>query len=255
MDLTIDDRIANLVAATARGTAKEQELQREPILEVGVAISDTTVNTSAPPLVVLDTSESAFHKRFCDQRVPLCKLYAQDPIEAVLNEVIAWRLAYALGHPYRQLVPTAVLRKIDGLGGALVRDRKGKNDRAAYLEATGQVMAAGFWDALVGNQDRNTRNYRYQADEKRLGLIDHGFVFARPGDPRNQHADAFLSFRRRQTNGHTLTPRELTVIEVLLDSGDLHGLRGFLPTDRADALEARARGMLTSKLLPAVGAF
>jgi hypothetical protein len=253
--MNIDERIANLVVATARGTAKEQELLRERVIEIGSAISDTTVNTTAPPLVVLETRETAFFKRFCDQKAAVCRLYNQDRLDAVLNEVIAWRLAYAMGDPWRQLLPTAVLRKIEGLGGALVRDRAGKNDPAAYVEAESQVMAAGFWDALIGNQDRNTRNYRYEAGPKRLALIDHGFAFARPGDLMNPNAAAFFAYRRRQPTGHVLMPRELSAVEALLDSGNLHGLREFLTVDRADALQARAEKMLQSKVLPAIGAF
>jgi hypothetical protein len=253
--MNIDERIASLVASTARGTAKEQELLRERVIEIGSAITGTSVNTTAPPLVVLETRETAFFKRFSDQKPALCRLYNQDRLSAVLNEVIAWRLAYAMGDPWRQLVPTAVLRKIDGLGGALVRDRRGKNDPAAYLEAASQVMAAGFWDALIGNQDRNTRNYRYESAPKRLALIDHGFVFARPGDPLNPNAAAFFAYRRRQPTGQVLTAHELATIEALVDSGNLHGLRQFLPADRADALETRARTMLQSNVLPTVGTF
>ena len=249
--MDIDERIANLVSATAHGTPIEQELMRSGIIAMGVAITGSA-GTSAPPLVVLDTRRRAFFKRFCDQKPNLCRQYKQDRIEAVLNEVTAWRLAFATGDPWRQMLPTAVLRKIENLGGALINEKPGRVNDPALANVMGQVMAAGFWDGLIGNQDRNMRNYRYDADSNSLGLIDHAFAFARPGDPFN--ASAFLAGRRLQA-GATLAERELEALEALLDSGDLHGLRDCLPTDRADALEDRARRMMNTRLLPGLGAF
>src|SRR2546429_515446 len=96
------------------------------------------------------------------------------------------------------------------------------------------------------------RNYRYDGESNSLGLIDHAFAFARPGDPFN--SSAFLAGRRLHA-GSTLIPKELAALEALLDAGDLHGLREFLPVDRADALEDRARAMVNTRLLPALGAF
>lgn len=249
--MNIDERIANLTSATAHGTPIEQELLRSGIIAMGAAITGSA-GTSAPPLVVLDTRRRAFFKRFCDQKANLCRQYGHDRVEAPVNEVIAWRLAFAMGDPWRQMLATAVLRKINDLGGALINEKPGKVNDAALANVMNQVVAAGFWDALIGNQDRNMRNYRYDADSNSLGLIDHAFAFARPGDLFN--SSAFLAGRRLHA-GPTLIPKELEALESMLDSGDLHGLRDFLPADRADALEDRARGMLNRRVLPAPGAF
>jgi hypothetical protein len=154
-----------------------------------------------------------------------------------------------MGDPWRQLLPTAVLRVIDHNGGALINDKLGRVDSAVFTEAAGQVAGAAFWDALIGNQDRNMRNFRYDSMHKRLGLIDHGFVFARPADPINR-SSYFLAERRRQ-GVVTISPREQEALDELLAS-DLHGLREFLAADRANALEARAQRMLSTRCLPPV---
>jgi hypothetical protein len=248
----VDERIANLMAAARPENPIEQELLTGGIIEIGQAIT-STVGTSAPPLVILDTRRAAFFKRFCDQKPNICSHYGHDRMDVPLNEAAAWRLAYALGDPWRQLLPTAVLRQIEGRGGVLINEKHGAVDNRVFTEAQSQVNAAGFWDALIGNQDRNARNYRYDNTTRRLGLIDHGFVFGRHGDPQN--ASMFLAVRRSAPGGASVTPSERTALESLLSSGDLHGLRGFVPRGRADAVEARASSMLSRGLLPAVGAF
>ena len=249
--MDIDSRIANLVAATATGVAIEQELLHSRVLAIAPVLTQTPGSTG-PLLVVLETRRSAFFKRYRDQGARACAHYGHDRLSVPLNEVIAWRLACAMGAPWSQLVPASVLRIIDNAGGALTNDRKGKADLAALDEASAQVKAAGFWDALVGNQDRHLNNFRYLAERRSLGLIDHGYAFARPGDILNA---SFFSAHRRSKNEHNLLLEERTALQKLLNSGDLHGLRGYLPADRADALEARAGRMLQTGCLPLPGAF
>lgn len=250
--LDLDTRIANLVAATARGTVIEQEMLRTGVLAMGVPLT-ANPGTSKPQTVILETRRTTYFKRFRDQVPRLYQAYKQDRYAPPLNEVVAWRLAHAMGDPWDQLVPTAVLRKIDGLGGALVNHKDGIVDYHVLQQAKRQVAAAAFWDALIGNQDRNMRNFRYDADAKRLGLIDHGFCFARPGDPIN--GGSFFLEQRRRDNQVGLLQTELSAIEQLLDTGDAHGLRAFLPADRVDALEERARVMYAKRCLPLPGAF
>lgn len=239
------------MAATAHGTAVEQDLLRTPVIAVGHHLTQHP-GSSAPPVVVLETRRTAFFKRFRDQSPTICAHYQHDPYDVPLNEVVAWRLAEALGGVWRQLVPTSVLRKIEGHGGALMNHRLGTVDHAVFTDAPAQAGAAGFWDALVGNQDRNAGNYRYDASNRRLGVIDHGFCFARPGDPMN--SALFLAARRRQ-NQHPITSAERSVLEALVHSDDLHGLRGFLAADRVQALENRAQRMLSTGCLPTPSTF
>jgi hypothetical protein len=250
--MDLDTRIANLVAATAHGTLIEQEMLREGILVVGKALTETPGST-APPLVILETGRSCFHKRFNGQNATNSAHYGHHAYDVPLNEVAAWRLAYAMGQQWRRMVPTCVLRKIEEQGGALMNDKKARADMAVFNgDATKQVNAAGFWDALIGNQDRNTGNFRYDSVSKTLGLIDHGYVFARPGDFFN--TSMFFAYRRTHHQIGLLAP-EKEVLEALLESGNLFGLRSFLASDRADALQVRAENMLHSGCLPVAGAF
>jgi hypothetical protein len=250
--MDLDTRIANLVAATATGTPIEQELLRAPIIAAAPPVTKSP-GTSAPLLVVLETRRACFFKRFKDQVPRICANYRHHPFDVPLNEVATWRLAWAMGNPWRQLLPTSVFRKIDDAGGALTNEKAGAINYDVFTGAPAQVASAAFFDALIGNQDRNAGNFRYDAESKRLGLIDHGFVFARPGDPINN--GSFFHGWRRQQNQLGLSPRELNALEALLDSEDLHGLRNFIAEDRADAVQARAEKMQASKCLIGVGAF
>lgn len=251
--MNIDERIANLVAATIRSTPIEQELLREDIIAMAPVMT-ANPGATAPLVVILDTRRVAYFKRFRDQNPNLCQQYRHDRVDVPLNEVTAWRLAWAMGDPWRQLLPTAVVRRIDGSGGALINQKDGTPDPDAFTDAAGQVMAAALFDALIGNQDRNLLNFRYDATSTRLGLIDHGFAFARPGDFVN--GSAFVAARRlAPAPAGVITDREERALEALLQSGDLHGLRRFLTANRADALEERARRMLGRRCLLGVGDF
>ncbi len=158
-----------------------------------------------------------------------------------------------MGAPWDQLVPTACLRHVPALGsGALINRRNGGPDPQVFADAAAQADAAGFWDILIGQQDRHATNYRYHAESRRLALIDHAFSFATPGC--TLHASMFAA-RRRAENRTTLNTGETDAIDALLASGDLHGLREFVISDRADAIERRARRMQETKLLLLPGNF
>jgi hypothetical protein len=243
--MEIQERINNLMAATVVGTAVEQDLLRAGVITMGTALT-ATGGTSAPPLVILDTRRTAFFKRFRDQRPNICAQYGHAPFDVPLNEVAAWRLAFAMGDPWRQLVPTAVFRKINDAGGALINDRKAKADLRVFMEARGQAAAAGFWDALIGQQDRNTQNFRYDRSTRTLALIDHGFSFARPGDLCNSTIFAHA----RHQSSPDLSQEERAALTAL-DAADLHGLRKYIAPDRVAALQSRTTEMLRSgRVLP-----
>jgi hypothetical protein len=249
--VTLQDRINRLQQATADGATIEQFMLHEPVHHVA---RNTTANpgSSTTFVVVFQSRRQGILKTFAGQNPATCHAYGQDPYEAVTHEVVAWRLAYALGSPWDQLVPAAVLRDIQGAGpGALINFKRGKPDLNVFHEATSQVRAAAFWDALIGQQDRHGINFRYDAAAKRLGLIDNAFAFARRGDFRND--SIFLAWRL-SAHQQTLSPREREVLERLLDE-DLHGLHDYLPDDRVHALEHRAQRMVTTGSLPSPAAF
>jgi len=252
MSLPLQDRVNLLQQATADGSPLEHLLLGDRVLTIA-ANGTGNPGASVTYLVVLESRRQGIFKPFAGQHPNACANYQQDPFEAIIHEVAAWRLAHALGAPWDQLVPTAVLRVLHGAGpGVLINWRRGSPDPAVFEQANAQVCAAAFWDAVIGQQDRHATNFRYDAETRRLALIDNAFAFARPNDLHNQ--SLFLAYRR-STHMVTLNGDETTALETILDSEDLLGLRLFIVEDRADALEARARDMLERRLLPLPGDF
>lgn len=249
---TLQDRVNRLQAATVDGPALEQLMLREPVLSVA-ANATRHPGASQTFVVVFESRRQAILKPFGRQNPNACSNYNQDMDESLTHEVVAWRLAHALGDPFDQLLPTAVLRDVPGAGpGVLVNFRDGGPNPAVFVEAPGQAHAAAFWDALIGQQDRHGANFRYDPTARRLAAIDSAFAFARPGDFIN-NGSLFIEYRHR-TSGDMLVSEEKDTLQDLLDH-NLHGVREFLAPDRADALQARAERMLASGLLPASGEF
>jgi hypothetical protein len=247
---TMHQRLVRLQEATAHGAPIEQTLLTEDVR----AKSELQTNhpgVSRTHLVVLESGQAIF-KPFEGQDPNACHHYGQTAIEAPVHEVVAWRLAHAMGEPWSQLVPAAVLRNIPDLnGGALLNYRAGGPNPEVFDRAPGQVYAAAFWDALIGQQDRHATNFRYDPVENRLATIDNAFAFAVPGA---LCPNALFLAWRRSDGGTMLRSGELEALEALLGS-DLHGLRDYLAPERADALEARAQGMLERHCLPLPGVF
>lgn len=250
--MSLQDRINRLQAATAHGSPLEQLMLHERILMVSPNHTANAGGTTTH-VVVFESRRQAILKPFGAQLPNACHHYGQDPLETLTHEVAAWRLAHALGGSWEQIVPTAVLRDVAGIGpGVLVNWRDGSPDLAVLDEAKAQAFAAAFWDALIGQQDRHLKNFRYDQTSRRLALIDNAFAFARPGDLLNE--SLFLRFRRSK-HGTTLTNHEKTALSAFLETGNLHGLRAFLADERAEALESRAHAMLERGMLPLPGAF
>jgi hypothetical protein len=110
----------------------------------------------------------------------------------------------------------------------------------AQRDARDDALAAGFFDALIGHQDRHAGQFRFDADEQALGLLDHGFSF--PVEGSRCRGAYFQDFRRRRHAG--LTDDEREVLERLLGDSELFGLVGVLEPDRAARLRWRAQRML-----------
>ncbi len=199
-----------------------------------------------------------------------CSLHGHHPDETVLNEATAWQLAKRIGGPVAVVATPVVLMEIPGggLGGAVSARRYGikDNDRAVH-RSRGHSLAAALFDALIAQQDRHSGNYRWNepgwlfrlpavmadlirhslpADPRRpqgLGLIDHGFCFARPGDfVRPDKRSLFVEWRHEQRL-IDLTDPERAVLDSLLADSRLYGLADFLEPDRAQALAGRAELM------------
>lgn len=253
--MNIQERIEALLSVyMTRGSVLEQAMFNEPILSCA---PHATANPggSSTYLVVFESRREAIFKPFDGQNTGACTNYQQDPFEAVLHEVAAWRLAMAMGPPWNQLMPTAVLRSLPKVGpGALINRRRGQPEPVpvVFEHAEAQADAAALWDSLLGQQDRHAGNFRYESESRSLALIDHGFAFALPGHRCN--ASVFLEERveKGRTSVH---PNEKQALETLLASQDLHGLRTYIEGSRADALQRRAELIVGDGKLPLPGTF
>jgi hypothetical protein len=182
-------------------------------------------------------------------------VFGHTVVSATLAECAAWRLAHAIGGVFEAIVLPQLLRKFseidDRAPGAVARRQPGKTQSDQPFSAVRELCrAAAFFDALIGQQDRNKNNWLWDGASSRFLLIDHGFAFGRPGDetlnPR------FTRWRWKQGE-QKLDSEELSVLDDLLGSDDLLSLRRFFDEDRCDALEARAREMRHSGTLMPVG--
>ncbi len=207
-------------------------------------------------------------------------LYQQDsPVDVGIHEIAAWWLARELGSPWSELVAPAVWLDPPGAGDILASGPViwGMGGSAALPEPGAGfdqlISDAAFFDALIGAQDRHDENLRAETPP-RLGLIDHGYTFARPNDWHNSYQTAgfFLKMRfgeRRFRLPHgpvldysgigplspTLDSHEREAIARLTGDRGLLGVAQLLRDDRAQALRDRAARMAASGQVLRAGDF
>jgi hypothetical protein len=200
-----------------------------------------------------------------------CRLYGHHPDEIPLNEAAAWRLAQRLGAPVERVVAPCVLLDLadHGLHGSVSARRYGlSNTQRALTRSPPEAMAAAFFDSLIAQQDRHGGNYRWNEPKWEtfvphevvrslqklttakpfrpvgLGLIDHGFCFARSGDyVRHDKRSVFVEWRHA-AGRQALTDWERGSLQALAADATLLGATQFLEPDRASALWDRLVLML-----------
>ena len=214
-----------------------------------------TPNPGARPAsvwhVVLDNRLEAFHKPFDDIDVALARAYGQHRREPPIHECVAWRLAHELGAPLEELVAPTVLRPRNGKWGSLCLRKAGVGQTyEPMLRRPDLAKAVGFFDALIAQQDRHLGNMRWDSGSQRLGLFDHGYAFAVPGDYFNH--SAFVEWRWN-AGQQRLDAWEVAALQGLLNSYELHAVAPMLAPHRAQRLEERAQLMLASGAILAKG--
>lgn len=243
------DRVRRLV-----DLQDSHELEKA-VLDGEIVAYEPHQTTAAPGInstfyVELEPDLVAFHKPH-DGIVPrVARDYGHSLDTPPICECAAWQLAKNLGEPYDRLVAVTVYRAAGPVDedpaswkdGSLALKLHGAamKGSAVRREARDDALAAGFFDALIGNQDRHAGQFRWDAAHRALGLLDHGFSF--PVEGALCRGAYFQSFRRRE---HPLiTDGEREVLRSLLDDGELFGLAGILEPDRAARLRWRAQRML-----------
>jgi hypothetical protein len=107
--------------------------------------------------------------------------YGHTAASVVLNDVAAWLVARGLGFDelLRGVVVTTCSHGNAGLGSLqhwFAGDPSGQG-----WEQSSSLRKAALFDALIGNQDRNGTNFKYDGSTDELGLYDNSFSFALPG--------------------------------------------------------------------------
>lgn len=210
-------------------------------------------------------TERIFYKPLRGVRTSTARDYGHDsPVDLGLHEVIVWRLARELGRPWADMVPPAVWYDPSGDildSGPLILGRGDVSQMPPPGTGFGQqVSDAAFFDSLIGHQDRHDENLRTSATPPpRLWLLDHGYAFARHGDPHNWLLNGFFIRLRRGDRVYPVnpwlsldytamsplsmalqTPHETDAIAKLIaDITDLLGVAELLPDDRARAMRTR----------------
>lgn len=198
----------------------------------------STPGVNATKRLLLASGHVVFHKPFSGVHVANALAYGQTDETPPLHEAVGWRLAAALGQPWQELVAPCVLRDYAGEDGSLSLQAPGWPGDAAPTLNPSWCLPAAFLDALIAQQDRHPGNWRW--DGNRLSLIDHGYVFALPGQILN-HSDLLAA--RHSHGAAELLEQERDALDRLLGDSDLLGMASFLLPDRAQALADRARRM------------
>jgi hypothetical protein len=248
-----------LLSQATRPAPIEDSLLRDDVVAYRPALSTPGANSTN--IADLASGLRSFHKPLAGVDAGLAQQYGHDVLSVGLNECAAWRLARFLGSPYAELVPATVLRwhdadvatkavypnLVDGWG-SLSSEQFGRPLDPTPLSIPSVNDPAGFFDALIAQQDRHVAQYRWDAAAGRLGLIDHGFAFARPGDPLN---DSVFLFQRHSDGRDRLEQSEKDALDAIAGSRNLGGVGEILGADQVQALadriaRMRATGMLLS---------
>jgi hypothetical protein len=206
---------------------------------------------NATKKLALDTGLEAFHKPTAGIEVATARHYGHHEEAPTINECAAWRLACELGHPVTDLLPVCVFQEYAGQEGSLCADAGGWPRDTDPLSDPQLCLPAGFWDSLIGQQDRHGGNWRW--DGHRLTLIDHGYCFPLPRHILNY--SEFVKARHQDHHAPALQAWEREALERLVASPSLFGIIAVLPVDRANAMSDRAKTMLGRGQILGLGEF
>lgn len=202
------------------------------------AIQRAHGGTNETSRVELDNGLVGYHKPFSGLNDSLAQMFGQDAAQQSVHEAAAWQLAKRMGPPWDQMVPPCVIREVNGELGSFAVERPGRTNVRDF-RGSPEWKDAAFFDALVGQQDRHHGNYLLAGD--RITLIDHGYAFAREGDYMNW--SNFQTQRFTSAADRDLSSREIAVLDDLIASPDLFGLRDVLEPERAERVLGRAKLM------------
>jgi hypothetical protein len=231
-------------AITTQGRTPDE---RDLLAGTEMTVTNVQEGTNDTVAVTLSTGAVGFHKSFRGASISVARAYQQDGYQQPLHEVAAWRVAATLGAPWIEIVTPTVIRTINNEPGSFAGMMTGYEGETSphYLR-----HAAALFDALIGQQDRHSGNYLTNGING-LGLIDHGYAFARPGDSCN--FSEFVADRHSGGRTADLTEHERSALNRLLHSPRLADVEGIIQPDRVAALGQRAGRMLQENRIVATG--
>lgn len=258
-----------LVSQQYRPSSLEERLLRADVVRAA-PVRNTTANagSSETTAVILGDGGgviAAYHKPLDGIDSRQVARYGHDAHGALVNESAAWLMAKMLGPPYRDMVPDVVIRSIwptasgtmgfVGGFGALSIEAPGDTNVSAPLHDPVHCDPAAFFDALIGQQDRHSTNYRWQSGPGghpgRLGLLDNAYSFAAP-DPRYLPWASEFVGQRHNAGRANLDQLELDLLSQVQGVPELWAwLDRMLRPDQAAALRGRIDRMLASRELVA----
>jgi hypothetical protein len=247
-----------LSSQSTKPQPEEDALLRGDVVSYRPAPS-TYGHANSTNVIDLASGLRAFHKPFEGVNDRLAKLYGHEVLSVGLNECAAWVLAKRLGPPYSGLVAPTVLRwqPADALSrlsspkpasgwGPLVLEHPGRSLDLAPLSIPKLNDAVAFFDALIAQQDRHAGQFRWDPSAKRLGLIDHGFAFAVPGQRLN---DSIFLAQRHAQRRERLQASESAALRRLVNEPRVRAVTQMLAPAQGAALINRAKVMLSSGIL------
>lgn len=254
--MSFNDQIQALV--NCQGSAAEIELLTLPVT-LYVPLKTATPGSSKAYEAVLDGRLEAVHKPIWGVNKTLASMYGHRPMEPAIHDCAAWQLAQELGGLLEEVCAPTVMRahpKTDDWG-SLSKRWDGVGGGVPLVQAMqarwNQAKAAAFFDSLIGQQDRNANNLKWDAAHNHLGLFDHGYAFGLPDGLHYYNASQFV--HERWIRGEEqLEQWETQALATLVASYDLLRMRAFLSKDRADRLEERAQEMLAQGTILPYGA-
>ena len=242
-----------------RPTPAEDELLRSDVVRMWSAATTTNnPGSSKTNGVALATRTVAFHKAVAGIDPQQAQgLFGHEPWAVLVNESAAWMIARELGAPWSDWVPTTVIRSLWPQDPALVGGFGSIGHKMAGQPGLPQPLhdpvfcdPAALWDALVGQQDRHASNYRFDlfgGGGGALGLIDHGYAFAEPGQQRYYpHASVFVEQRHTDQRSALGQPEIQTLRSFLSNQNLLDQLASVLEAGQMQALVDRATRMESS---------
>jgi hypothetical protein len=162
--------------------------------------------------------------------------YGHTALSVILNDYAAWLVACGLGQ--ESLVRGVVIATCPepGVGiGSLQTWLEGDPSGAGWDQAA-QLRAAGLFDAVIGQQDRNGTNFVYDDADGSLGLFDQSFTFPLVG---HQVGASEILARLHADDAAELDDDLLKALDGFEGAEERAALQQILAPDRYARMEAR----------------